>query len=84
MLIMSGLWWLVSIVQNAPNRLRASQLWGSQFTSSSTTGLSSQTPTRTGDSVPKVVTEADAADVNRAEAQPPKDPPHDLPKAASS
>lgn len=84
MLIMSGLWWLVSIVQNAPNRLRASQLWGSQFTSSSTTGLSSQTPTRTGDSVPKVVTGADAADVNRAKAQPPNDPPHDLPKAASS
>ncbi len=36
-LIMAGLWWLVVLVQNAPNRLRAWQLWGGHLTGASTT-----------------------------------------------
>jgi hypothetical protein len=36
-LIMACLWWLVVLVQNAPSRLRASQLWSGRLTGASTT-----------------------------------------------
>ena len=84
-LIMVGLWWLVAIVRNAPNRLLASQLWGGPSTGSSRhSGLSSRTPATTGHSEPQRVTEADAAHVNRADVRPPDNPPHDFREAASS